>query len=127
MHDVVSRKLTWVSPLTPVESLIAAALLWVLGWTFLGFRVRKWAILLLGLATATAAYGEYVRHLYRQPIALIVPPTAALREAPYGPAAARRSLERSSAVKVLRVEGSWVLVEHGQDRGWVIRSELTRI
>ncbi len=126
-HDVVSRDLTWVSPLTPAESLLAAALLWVLGWILVGFRVRRRAILLLVLATATAAYGEYIRRLYLQPIALIVPPTASLREAPYGPAATRGSLERSSAVRVLRVEGFWVLVEHGRDQGWLIRSELTRI
>ncbi|MFQ5702995.1 MAG: BatD family protein [Gemmatimonadales bacterium] len=125
--DMASRKLMWISPVTPSEAIVGAAVLWILGWLLVGLRVEQPAVAILALAVIGVGYGTYVEWRYGQSLALTVPALVPLREAPYGPAPSHRSLERSSAVKVLDIKGVWIFVEHGSGRGWVMRSELTPI
>ena len=50
-----------------------------------------------------------------------------LREAPYGPAAAPRTLSEDTAVLVEREEGAWVMVRRGDAVGWVLADGISRV
>ncbi len=123
--DAESARMTWVSPITPAEAFLASAALWVLGWLLLGLRLRWRVVALpLTLAAVSAGYGSYVGRRYAEPLAFVIAPDTALRAAPYGPAPTRRTLNEGSTVIVSRTDGQWVLVERGEQRGWLLRSEI---
>jgi hypothetical protein len=121
--DGISRRLTWISPITQVEAFLAALAFWVSGWIAVWYR-RRFALVLFAVAILLGGFGAYVRHEYAQPVALIAAADTPLRWAPYGTAPARRSLEQGSAVEVSRVEGQWVLAQRGDEQGWLRAAEI---
>ncbi len=121
--DRVSRRLTWISPITQGEAFLAALAFWVLGWLAVWFR-RRFALVLVAAALLLGGFGAYVRHEYARPVALIAAVDTPLRWAPYGTAPARRSLELGSAVEVSRVTGHWVLAQRGDEQGWLRAAEI---
>jgi hypothetical protein len=124
--DPVTRRLTWVSPVTSSEAWMVAFVLWLVGWAVVGLHGRRrWAMGALVLAAVSGAYGAYVAAQYRRPVALVNVVDAPLRSAPYGAAQATRQLADGSAVVVQRSQGRWVLVERGDARGWLLRDEIT--
>jgi hypothetical protein len=50
-----------------------------------------------------------------------------LRAAPYGPAEPRQLLNAGAAVEVVRADGPWILVERGNDSGWLLRDEVVNV
>jgi Flp pilus assembly protein TadB len=127
-QDITSNRMTPVSPITPAEALLAAICCWITAWTIAAFRVRKLITVLVVFAALTlAAYGLYLTNAYAGPVALISSPEVPLRAAPYGPAQPRQFLTAGVAVRVSRVDGPWMLVERGADRGWLLSEEVIEL
>lgn len=128
VRDRRSAQLTWVSPVTPEEALLAALLLWVLGWVLISLRRGpRTAALMMGLALLAAGYSMYVAQRYAKPVAIVRANDVPLREAPYGPAPAAVPLPGGSAVVVERERGAWTMVRRGRDVGWLLRTEIVRL
>lgn len=126
--DRATVRLTWVSPVTPVEALAAALFLWLIGWLVVTVRgAGRLAIACIGFAVAAAAYAGAVAYRYRLPVGLAAHAEVPLRVAPYGPAPADRVLPEGAAVLVTHRRGPWVLVRHGNARGWLLDAELVRL
>lgn len=126
--DALTRDLTWVAPVTPVETLLLALGVWTLGWLgiSLGGRARRWAYAALVFAVLAGGVTAVVHQRYARPVAVLTAPTT-LRAAPYGAAPAVVLLEPGSAVLVRRTRGAWVLIERGQTRGWLLAADLVRL
>ncbi len=124
-QDRITRRMTWISSVTPGEALLFAAARWVSGWVLVGLRQRRWAIgSAFILSVAFAAFGAHVTARYATPLVLIAHENASLREAPYGSAQTVMVLEKGSAMVVDRMDGNWVLVQRGNTRGWVLLEEV---
>lgn len=126
--DTGSRRLLWVSPVTPAEALVAASGVWILAWmlALLGARIRR-LLPLLAMAGLLAGYAAVVERRYGDAVGLTVADGTPLRPAPYGTAPATRSLAEDTAVRVLRHEGPWLLVARDELRGWVLEDEVARL
>ncbi len=123
--DLMSRRLTWVSPITPPEALLVSVMLWLAGWVVVGRRWRtRIAVLLLALSVASGAYAAYVATQYSRPVALVRTDAVPLRAAPYGSAPAQRSLVQGAAVVMADPHGAWVRVRRGREVGWLLPREL---
>jgi hypothetical protein len=115
----------WIAPLAPTEALALAVVCWLLGWGMLAFTRRRWTgRLALLAAVGFAALSGVTTLRYRTPYALILTDGTALREAPYGPAKDRGTLQSADAVRVQRVHRDWRLVTAGERQGWVHVSEV---
>jgi hypothetical protein len=126
--DGTTRRMIWVSPVTPGETYVAALLLWTMAWLFVALRSRaRLVVPLMALAVLAAAYGLYVSRRYNRPTALIADDDTPLRVAPYGSAQDVSVLGQGSAVLISRTEGSWVLVKRPGGTGWVRQREIVRI
>jgi len=127
-EDPGSAALTAVSPIRPVEALLAAAVLWLLGWLALIRPVRRrWGIALLIAGAALAIVGHGLGRRYARPIAIVLTDGAPLRDAPTGVAAAPHSLVAASAVVIVRRDGAWMLVRQGGEEGWVLTTDVVRL
>ena len=125
--DPVSAELAWVAPVTADEALLGGLVLWIAGWVAAMLRARRPVVIGTMVAAAVAVgYTAYVARAYSVPVALVHAETP-LREAPYGPAAAARSLSPDTAVLVEREEGAWVLVRRGEMAGWVLADGISRV
>ena len=123
--DSTSERLLATSPITPFEAFFAAALLWVLAWIAVAMRKEKWAAgSACLLALAFAGYGKHLTETYGSPIAIVATDETTLRAAPYGPAQVQRLLDEGMALTIVRATGSWILVERGVDKGWLLREEV---
>jgi hypothetical protein len=126
--DRRSAELTWVSPITPYEALLAALLLWVVGWVLVTLRRRARTVaLVFGLAALAGGYAMWVGDRYAKPVAIVRGDDVPLRTAPYGSAPAARPLSGGSAVLVEREQGAWALVRRGREEGWLLRTEIARL
>ena len=126
--DSRARRSTWVVPATAVELAAAGTVLWVLGWLTVAFgsTVRRgWVIVVASAVLAGLAGYLHQRHV--APLALVVVPNVALREAPFGAAPVPNRLARGSVVSVVREDGAWFLVTLGDRSGWVLADEIGRL
>jgi hypothetical protein len=117
----------WVAPVTGGEAVLAAAVLWMVGWGMVAARRRGATTALLAIAVLAAAYGAFVTVRYRTPTAVVLDGATPLREAPYGSATPVDRLNAGAAVRVAGARGGWMLVEFGSRRGWVMRAEVVRL
>jgi len=124
MVDRTGRHLLWVSPVTPWETALLAALLWAAGWIAVVRRRRRVALISLVSAALVFGFGAIVRVRYRTPIAFVLASPTPLREAPFGPAPSEAALPEGVAVRVDSRRGDWNLVAYGEREGWVHSSEL---
>jgi len=126
--DPVSARLAPVWWVTSEEALLGAALCWLLGWAVLGARrLRRVAVVLLVVAVGSGVVAWRTAVAYRAPVAIVLTDGIPLRVAPYGSASAPRRLFVGSAVRVREARGDWLLVERGNDRGWVLAGEVARL
>ena len=126
--DRVSRRLTWVSILAPAEAIFLAALVWITGWSLALFRMRRrWTVAAVFVALMLVGYAGYAARRYDEAVAFVLAPDTRLRLAPYGTAPGNTVLHEAMAVRVSRIEGGWVLVEHGGSRGWLLMHELVTL
>lgn len=125
--DSYTRSYVWTSIVTSAEALCVAGACWLLAWAFLGVSGRRrYGFALLVIAAIAAGHALFTEARYRVPVAFVLGETP-LRAAPYGPAPATMELTPGLAVRVRRSEGVWHLVEHGGQRGWLLRWELVRL
>ena len=126
--DALSRRLAPVAPVRPGEALLAAAVLWILGWVAVPFRrTRRLGMVIVLSGALVGGYGALVAWRYGQPAAVVLHDEVPMRSAPYGSASSERRLYAGSAVRVLRAEGVWLFVERGDARGWVLPGEVARL
>ena len=126
--DAVSRKLLWISPVSPAEAFSTAALLWVLTWIGFALRVNKrWWITVCFLAIVCGGFGRHLTGRYAAPVALVLSDGTVLRAAPYGPAQAQRILDEGIGLRVMRETGAWLFVKRGGDAGWLLRDEVVAL
>jgi len=128
LQDITSNRMAPVSPFTPAEILVAAFCVWILAWVGVSLRFRKSVTMpVVILAILIGAYGIRMKVEYEVQVAFVLNPDIPLRAAPYGPANPRQFLAEGSAVKVTRIEGPWMLVERGIDKGWLLRDEVVTL
>jgi hypothetical protein len=126
--DLISARLTRVPPFRPAEILLAALVLWLLGWLVVGVSSRvRYALVLLVTSVAVGGYGGWVYRGGDRSVALVVAERTPLREAPFRAAPPVRDLGEGTAVIVTRVRGSWLLVRRGGQRGWLLIDEVALI
>jgi hypothetical protein len=126
--DPTGRALAPVAPFRPAEAALVAAILWVLGWGLvLHRRVRRAGVALVLAAVAAGAAGWLVADWYRRPTAIVLADGVPLRVAPYGSADAARPLGAGQALRVMRQDGTWLLVERPGGMGWVQVGEVARL
>jgi hypothetical protein len=127
--DAASDALLAVSPATPGEWALLAAVCWVAFWLLVRRRGRVGVSALLGvlfLAAAVPGWMEWRRRA--RPVAVVLQAGTALRAAPYGSAAALGSLDAGSAIFVARTYGAWLEVRREDGvHGWMLGSELARL
>jgi len=123
--DPVSAALLRHRPLTPAELGLAAAALWVIGWTLVAARrrVRVVMIPMVLAVTAGAVAWDTIRR-YRDPVGVVRRAGTPLRAAPIRSAPSRRSVEDGMAVRLAGRRGAWVLARRGTERGWLLDAEI---
>jgi hypothetical protein len=127
-QDNTSNRITRISPITPAEAFIAAACVWIVAWIGIALRLRRlFTIPACLVALVLAAFGLQVAKMYSAPVALVLSPEVPLRTAPYGPAQPMQFLAEGAAVRVSRIEGPWMLVERGDDSGWLLQEEVVAL
>ena len=126
--DAHARRNTWIAPVTVVELLVAAGALWVMAWlAYLASGKPTRVAVLLGVALLVAGSAGYLHQRYQTPVGLLLDPTVALREAPFGGAPPVTSLGAGVAVRIVREEGSWLLVMREGLQGWVLAEQVGRV
>lgn len=127
--DDVTRRLTWVAPLTVAEAALIAGGMWALAWfSLLWGRRRRWlAVGLFAGSVAAASLSGFVAWRYREPAGVVVSREAAVREAPFPTAPVRTVVTAGHAVRVEGARGGWVLVERGGVVGWVPVRAIVRL
>ena len=126
--DAHARRNTWIAPVTVVELLVAAGALWVMAWlAYLASGKPTRVAGLLGVALLVAGSAGYLHQRYQTAVGLLLDPTVALREAPFGGAPPVTSLGAGVAVRIVREEGSWLLVMREGLQGWVLAEQVGRV
>lgn len=125
--DPRTARLERTAAVTPDETLMAAAILWLLGCAVLFRTRRRAAAVLLALSFLAAGNGGFTARRYRVPVALILDPETPLREAPYGGAPPVARLREGAGVIIRQGRTGWLLVTEGERRGWVHRAEVIRL
>ena len=126
--DAHARRNTWTAPVTVVELLVVAGALWVVAWlVYLASGKPKRVAVLLGVALLVAGFAGYLHERYQTPVGLLLDSTVALREAPFGGAPPIASLGAGVAVRIVRDEGSWLLVVREGLQGWVLAEAVGRV
>jgi hypothetical protein len=126
--DTHAGRNTWVAPVTVPELLVATVALWGMGWSFyLASGKPKRSATLLGAALLVAGLAGYLNKRYQEPVGLLLDPIVALREAPFGAAPLIASLGAGAAVRIVREEGSWLLVLREGLQGWVLAEDVGRV
>jgi hypothetical protein len=126
--DAHARSNTWVAPMTVVELLAVAGVLWVLAWlAYLAWGSPRRLMVPLSAALLVAGFAGYLHSRYQTPVGLLLDPTVALREAPFGGAPPVASLGAGIAVRILREEGAWLLVVREGLQGWVLAEDVGRV
>jgi len=128
--DDASERREWIAPLTPSELGLLGLGCWVVGWSLLlwqrgrvGARVVGCLAAALVLVTAAAALHRW----YRIPLAIVTDATS-LRLSPHGRAPEIAPLVAGTAVRPIRRDGAWRLVEALEDRrGWVPAEALASV
>ena len=119
--DGASARALWSAPVTAEELLLLGALAWVLGWTAWVARPRardRWTVVLVFGGVAVVA-GLGLRAWYQRPVAIVLDQTT-LRLSPHGHAPTVAPLDEGGAVRMIRRERGWVLVQAaGSKEGWV--------
>ena len=128
--DDQSERREWVAPVTPAELGLAGVLCWLAGWTMLVLgRGRVGARVVASFAIAVVLGGASLAlwRWYREPLA-IVTSASALRLSPHGRAPELAPLASGTAVRPVRTDGAWRLVEAADGRtGWVPAEALARV
>jgi tetratricopeptide (TPR) repeat protein len=126
--DAASDPLLAVGRATPAEWGLAAGLAWVVCWLLVLRRQRLWGVVFgaLVLAATVPALFEFRRR--HRPVAVVLQPGTVVREAPYGSASPRVTLEGGAAVLVGKTYGAWVEVRrHDGIHGWLLRGDVSRL
>jgi len=102
---------------------------WLAGWIGWVRRPRlrdRWVVLLLFAAVSTVA-GLGLRAWHRRPLGIILDQTT-MRVSPHGLAPAVGPLDSGGAVRILRTQPGWTLVEaSGSREGWVASEAIASI
>jgi hypothetical protein len=124
-----SARQLWVSPVTPDELWLAAALAWLVGWSGLAWRRRvkgRWLVpIVVGAMLGGSA--AVIDWWYGRPIAVV------LAEQPMLLSPSERApqvgvLPRSSTVLVRETAQHWALVQDPQgNKGWAEQSLLAKV
>jgi hypothetical protein len=128
--DDQSERREWVAPVTPSELGLAALICWLAGWTVLILQhgrigARVVASLAASLVLGLAALG--LHQWYREPLAILTD-AVPLRLSPHGRAPEIAPLVAGAAVRPLRADGGWRLVEGPDGRaGWVPAEALASV
>ena len=127
--DAGSDPLLAVGLATPAEWALVAGACWVAVWLAALTRRRAAFVALLAalvVGTAVPGWNEWRRRT--RPVAVVLQAGTAVRDAPYGGAAAHGSLEPGAAVVLGRAYGAWVEVRRDDGvHGWVLQSEVARL
>jgi Bacterial SH3 domain len=114
---------------TPEELLLVGVIGWLAGWIGWVLRPRirhRWAIVLALAGGATLA-GFALRSWYRRPLGIVLDPTT-MRVSPHGRAPELGPLESGGAVRILRNDRGWVLVQaSGSREGWIASDAIAVI
>ena len=128
--DDESERREWTAPVTPPELGLVAILCWVTGWAFfIGRRGRLGARVIAPLTAAVILGGAALAlHLwYARPLA-IVAEAGPLRLSPHGRAPEIAPVAVGAAVRPLRLNAGWLLVEAPDGReGWLPADALASV
>ncbi|MSR07305.1 MAG: tetratricopeptide repeat protein [Gemmatimonadetes bacterium] len=123
--DPLTRALVPVEPFTPAEAWMVSAVLWLAGWLVVAWgKRRRLAAVPLVLALVMGGWALRTTQRYHRTVALVRRANTPLRSAPYTSAASRRTVNEGFAVLVTRSRGAWILVERGEETGWLLASEV---
>jgi hypothetical protein len=127
LPDTRSARALWVSPATPEELWILAAVLWVAGWVgYAVVRGPRWGVLVTG-ALLVAGAGGALTVWYRRPLA-IVTTEQSLALSPNDLAPAVSPVQVASVVSEIRRQHGWVMVrESGGRIGWLPAGDLITV
>jgi hypothetical protein len=128
--DDQSERREWVAPVTPAELGLLGVLCWLAGWTMLLLgrgRIGARVVASLAIAVVLGSAALALDHWYREPLA-IVTGAEPLRLSPHGRAPEIAPLATGTAVRPLRSDGAWRLVEAEDGReGWVPAEALAPV
>jgi hypothetical protein len=127
--DPASDPLLKVGRASPAEWWLLAGMCWVLGWVVLLTTRRSVpSLVLAAIAVTVILPGAFEWRRRTRPVAVVLQPTTPVREAPYGSAATRATLDAGAALVLGRQYGSWVEVRRADGvHGWLLRSEVSRL
>ncbi len=128
--DDQSERREWVAPVTPAELALAALICWLAGWTVLTLQRGRVGARVVGSLAASLVFGGgalVLHHWYQEPLAILTDATS-LRLSPYGRAPEIAPLAAGAAVRPVRADGGWRLVEGPDGRsGWVPADALAPV
>ncbi len=127
--DAWSRRVTWVSPLTPEELALGALALWLLAWFFIFAdrrRLRMGGALALAASLVAGAAAGIVAVRYGRGMGIVVADTP-MRVSPHGRAPEVTSLGATQSVELRRQQDGWWLVDAAGRSGWLPASVLARV
>lgn len=116
-----------ISPLTPVEWWLVAAVAWAVAWVALPFRRRRMVWIAGGVALLAGGAGVAVALRYARPIA-VVSRAVVVRQVPHGLAAEAGTADPLAVVEVVATRPGWRLVRTGAGlAGWLPESALVEV
>ncbi|MBI1967184.1 MAG: BatD family protein [Gemmatimonadetes bacterium] len=127
--DAASEPLLAVGVATTAEWALVAAASWLALWVAaLARRRRRVLVVIAGLTAGATLLAAREGRRARQPLAVAIQPTTAVRVAPHGRASATGSIEGGAAVLVVDRYGRWLAVRRRDGlRGWVLETEVVRL
>jgi len=116
-----------ISPLTPVEWWLVAAVAWAVAWAALPFRRRRAAWVAGGVALLAGGAGVAVAVRYSRPIA-VVSRAVVVRQVPHGLAPEAGAADPLAVVEVITARPGWRLVRSEAGlAGWLPESALVEV